>query len=109
VKTVSDAFVELLLENWANVFSENYAMHKPGFTVKGAGCQTEADFFFQVYSKTAGHWHGHVRLIVDKNPRRMSSLDAVSYVAFLWRMRCGALTAEECGCISPENLTTALQ
>lgn len=107
VKTVSDQFIELLVQNGIRVFTERYATHQPGFQVRAASLNSSADFFFQIHSKTAGP--GHVRLYLDGQPKRMTLNEAVSDVWAWWRLMCGAITKTEVDFLSQEKLKFALK
>ena len=107
VKTVSDQFIQLLLKNGINVFTERYATHQPGFQVRATSLNSSADFFFQVHSKTAGR--GHVRLYLGGQPRRMTIEESVSDIWSWWRLMCGAITQNECDLLSKEKIAYALK
>ena len=93
VKALADQFVTLLTSNGIKVFAERFVTHQPGYQVSAASQNTNADFFFQIHSKTAGP--GHVRLYRDGLPNRMTAEEAVAYVWSWWKVRCGALAHHE--------------
>lgn len=102
VKILTDQFIELLTKSSIKVYVERYLTHQPGFQVRAASLNTQADFFFQIHSKTAGA--GHVRLYLNGQPKRMTKEEAVAAVWSWWRLRCGALTKEETDLISHEKI-----
>ena len=107
VKILTDQFIELLTKSGIKVYVERYLTHQPGFQVRAASLNTQADFFFQIHSKTAGA--GHVRLYMNGQPKRMTKEEAVSAVWSWWRLRCGALTKDETEVISNEKLFSLLK
>ena len=107
VKTVSDQFIQLLLTNGINVFTERYATHQPGFQVRATSLNSSADFFFQIHSKTAGR--GHVRLYLGGQPRRMTIEESIADIWSWWRLMCGAITQNECDLLSKEKIDYALK
>ena len=96
----------LLMQNGIRVFCERYATHQPGFKVRAASMNTNADFFFQIHSKTAGP--GHVRMYFNGQPKRMSLEEAVSDIWAWWRLMSGAISKEEAECLSDEKVRYAL-
>lgn len=107
VKSYSDSFVQLMLNNGINVFTEIYSTHQPGFQVRAASLNTCADFFFQIHSKTASP--GHVRLYIGGQPNRMTMTEAIGNIWARWRAKCGALSKDEVDVISPEKILTLLK
>lgn len=107
VKILTDQFIEILTKSGIKVYVERYLTHQPGFQVRAASLNTQADFFFQIHSKTAGV--GHVRLYMGGQPKRMTKEEAVSAVWSWWRLRCGALTKDETDLISNEKIFALLK
>ena len=107
VKIVTEQFIETLLKNGIKVYAEKFLTHQPGYQVCAASLNTQADFFFQIHSKTAGP--GHVRLYHAGQPKRMTKEDAVSAIWTLWRLRCGSLNKDEIELISNEKITQLLR
>jgi hypothetical protein len=107
VKTFSEQFIEELMHNGVKVYTERLPTHQPGYQVRAASLNSNADFFFQIHSKTAGP--GHVRLYVDGQPKRMTRDEAIAEVWSLWRLKCGALTREEVDLLSAERLLGVLK
>lgn len=106
VQTVSNDFINLLLSNGINVFPEIYPTHQAGFQVKASSQNSQADFFIQVHSKTAGS--SHVRLFVNNQPKRMKLGDAICHIWAGWRLKTGMLSSKECELLSKERLEEAL-
>lgn len=107
VKSISDQFIDLLVENGVKVFTERYATHQAGFQVRAASLNSSADFFFQIHSKTAGR--GHVRLYFAGQPKRMTVEESVCDVWSWWRLMCGAISNVEAEVLSAEKLRYALK
>jgi len=106
VKAFSEIFKNLLLKNGINVYIEQYLTNQPGYQVCAASLDTQADFFFQIHSKTAGP--GHVRLYLNGTPHRMPMNEAIAAVWSRWRARCGILTREEVDTLSSEKILEIL-
>ncbi|EAX95092.1 hypothetical protein TVAG_204340 [Trichomonas vaginalis G3] len=106
VKAFADQFIELLVENGIRVYPELYLTHQPGYQVRAVSFNTNADYFFQIHSKTAGP--GRVRLYIDGQPKRMSIQEAVVHIWSTWRLKCGALSKAEVDSLSTERLITLL-
>lgn len=107
VKSISDHFIDLLVANGVKVFTERYATHQAGFQVRAASLNSNADFFFQIHSKTAGR--GHVRLYLGGQPKRMTVEESVRDVWAWWRLMCGAINNVESEVLSSEKLKYALK
>lgn len=107
VKILTDQFLEILTKSGIKVYVERYLTHQPGFQVRAASLNTQADFFFQIHSKTAGA--GHVRLYMNGQPKRMTKEEAVASIWSWWRLRCGALTKDETDVISNEKIFSLLK
>lgn len=106
VKILTDQFIDTLTKSGIKVYVERYLTHQPGFQVRAASLNSQADFFFQIHSKTAGA--GHVRLYMNGQPKRMTKEEAASAVWSYWRLRCGALTKDEVEVISNEKISLLL-
>ncbi|EAY05140.1 hypothetical protein TVAG_151270 [Trichomonas vaginalis G3] len=107
VKSISDHFIDLLVSNGIKVFTERYATHQAGFQVRAASLNSNADFFFQIHSKTAGR--GHVRLYFGGQPKRMTVEESVCDVWSWWRLMCGSISNTESEVLSSEKLKYALK
>ena len=107
VQTVTKDFKEKLLNNGISVFIETYDKHQPGFSVRASSMNCHSDFFFQVYSKTAAK--SHVRLYENGHPQKMSMNEAVATIWAKWKVRCGALSAEEVDLLSKESLINLMK
>lgn len=107
VKALTDQFIELLVNNGIKVYTEGYLTHQPGYQVRAASLNTDADFFCQIHSKTAGP--GHVRLYFNGQPKRMTMEEAVADIWAWWRLKCGALSKEEVDVISREKILYVLK
>lgn len=106
VKVLTEQFVNALLDNGINVFIEQYSTHQPGFQVRTASLLTHADFFFQIYSKTAGS--GHARLFESGQPNRMTVEEAIVEIWSTWRFKNAALSPKEVNLLSNEKIICLL-
>ena len=106
VKMLTDNFTTMLINNGIKVYTEKFMTHYPGYQVRAASFNTQADFFFQIHSKTAGP--GHVRLYLNGQPKRMTVEEAISSIWSCWRLKCGALTKEEVDLLSNERILNCL-
>ncbi|KAH0787899.1 hypothetical protein GPJ56_008248 [Histomonas meleagridis] len=107
VKALTDQFITTLCSNGINVYIEKYLTHQPGFQVRAASISSQADFFYQIHSKTAGS--GDVRLYVNGQPKRMNISQAIGSVWSWWRLRSGCLTKEESNVLSREKILYLLR
>ena len=106
VKSYSEQFIQLLLSNGIDVFTEKFPTHQPGFQVSAASLHTDADFFIQIHSKTAQT--GHVRLYIGGKPNRMKMEEAIAATWSWWRLKCGCLGQEEVELLSSDKIIWAL-
>lgn len=103
VKEFTDICIKVMSENGIKIYTDFHMKHHPGYQVKAASFNTQADFFFQIQSKTARL--GLVRLYVHGKPQKMNLKTSISYIWNSWKMYCGALSEQDVETLSSKKLS----